>query len=131
MKKATAILLMTLMVSMAPASACKMDNILDPVKSILGIAIGAPVGAVAGLLRGATAKGVDYSKSFPDELGGGHVGTLLGTPIGFVTGVATGGVNGVLNGLVKGIRTGISAPLSKERMSITGDFIDYDPYDFD
>lgn len=112
--------LLTLVVC-KPAFAC-------PIKSTLGAIIGAPVGMVSGLLRGASAKGIEYPDTFSKEIGHGTLGKVIGYPAGLVTGIVGGGLGGIVTGAVHGISKGIDDPFSTASMSLDGKFTDFDPY---
>ncbi len=132
MKKTFTVLLLATLLAVGPASASTdADLIVKPIKSILGVAIGIPVGGLLGLLRGGASKGVEYSHDMQDHIGGGELGDTLGSVTGFTLGAVTGSVTGLLNGALTGLTKGISDPLTKESMTASGNFIDYDPYDFD
>jgi hypothetical protein len=104
-----------------PAAAC-------PIKSTLGALVGTPIGAIAGLVRGSTSKGVEYTGTFSDKVGHGAVGKIVGYPTGLIVGGLTGGLSGIVTGVVNGVSKGIDDPFSTESMSLDGDFMDFDPY---
>lgn len=92
--------------------------------------ISAPLGGFFGLARGALAKSSQYASSFSTDFGEGLLPRLVGVPTGFVIGGVAGGATGLLKGVINGVRISLNRPFSAAAMSLDGDFIDYDPYDF-
>jgi len=99
-----------------------LSNYLWPLVSV-------PVGAVAGTLRGANVKGIEYSDSasakVPDT-----VPTMFVAKIGgLVVGSVMGAVTGLLKGVVDGLRYGFTEPYSTKSVSLDGKFVsDWNPY---
>ncbi len=129
MKKITNIILASAIAAttLAPAKA-DAGNIF---KSTVGVITGVPIGFFAGAARGATVKGVEYADSFSQELGDEPIGNIIGVPVGLFVGEILGGVTGMVNGVITGVKVGLDDPLTNENYSLDGEFMDYNPYDFD
>lgn len=109
------------------ALAVKADETFKKASSIL---VSTPVGAIVGLGRGAISKGVQYADAFSNDFGEGVIPKLLGIPSGFFVGGIAGGATGFLRGVFDGVRISTQNPFSAEAMSLEGNFLDFDPYDF-
>lgn len=93
--------------------------------------ISAPLGGFFGLARGAVTKSSAYASSFSNEFGEGVLPRLIGVPTGFIVGGIAGGATGLVKGVINGVRISLDSPFSAAAMSLDGDFLDFDPYDFD
>lgn len=93
--------------------------------------ISTPLGGFFGLARGAVTKSSQYASSFSNEFGEGVLPRLIGVPTGFLVGGIAGGATGLLKGVINGVRISLDSPFSAAAMSLDGDFLDFDPYDFD
>jgi hypothetical protein len=100
------------------------------VSKITSSLISAPLGGFFGLARGAISKSSQYASSFSTEFGEGLLPRLVGVPSGFLIGGVAGGATGLLRGVINGVRISQDSPFSAAAMSLDGDFIDFDPYDF-
>lgn len=101
-----------------------------PIKSPLGVIVGAPVGLVAGGLRGAINKGVVVSDSMQEKLGDNIPGQFVSKTVGFVVGTIPGILSGIITGFIDGIRYGWCSPFTAKSISLEGDFVgDWDSYD--
>ena len=102
----------------------------EPIKKTASVLISTPVGAFVGLGRGAISKGVQYADAFSNDFGDGVIPKLVGIPAGLLVGGVAGGVTGLLRGVIDGVRISTQDPFSAEAMSLDGNFLDFDPYDF-
>jgi hypothetical protein len=98
------------------------------VMSIVGPIVGVPVGGIMGLVRGAESKGVEYADTFSKKMGDDLLGKLIGIPTGLIVGHVAGGITGLAKGVVDGVVIGIDDPLSTESASLSGEFLDFEPY---
>lgn len=129
MKKTITTIAVTALLASTNLSA--QASVMSVIKGIAGAAIGMPVGAVMGLLRGAANKGVSYADGGREKLSSaGEAGEVVGTVGGLAIGELTGGITGVLNGLQRGLRLGYTEPFTVCSISLQGEFLDYDPYNF-
>jgi len=120
-------LVLVLSLSLAASPAYSSHGAVSKVTSSL---ISAPLGGFFGLARGAVSKSSQYASSFSTEFGEGLLPRLVGVPSGFLVGGAAGGLTGLLRGVINGVRISQDSPFSAAAMSLDGDFIDFDPYDF-
>ena len=116
-----------LVCSILAANAARAD---EPIKKTTSAIVSAPVGAIVGLGRGSISKAAQYADAFSNDFGDGLVSKLIGIPSGVIVGGVAGGVTGLLRGLVNGIRISTQEPFSAEAMSLDGNFLDFDPFDF-
>lgn len=94
------------------------------------VLLSTPLGGFFGLTRGAIAKSTQYASAFSNDFGEGLMPKLVGVPSGFIVGGIAGGATGLARGVFNGIRISLNKPFSAAAMSLDGEFIDFDPYDF-
>lgn len=94
-----------------------------PVKSFVGIVVGAPISTVTGTIRGAVSKGVQVSDSMNEALGESLPAQLVSKTFGLVGGAVIGTVTGLVKGLIDGIRYGFCKPLTAKNISLDGHFV--------
>lgn len=102
----------------------------EPIKKTASVLVSTPVGAFVGLGRGAVSKGIQYADAFSNDFGEGVIPKLIGIPGGLFVGGIAGGVTGFVRGAIDGVRISTQDPFSAEAMSLDGNFLDFDPYDF-
>lgn len=91
--------------------------------------VSTPVGAVAGTLRGASIKGIEYSDSVSSNVPDNIPTVFVAKVGGLVLGSVLGAVTGLLKGVVDGLRYGFTEPYSTKSVSLEGKFIsNWDPY---
>lgn len=107
------------------------DSAWGVVKSTAAIFLGTPVSFFTGMARGGTVKGANYADALSENMGDGTAANIIGKPVGFVGGLAAGGIAGAIKGVYNGIYYGVKEPFSRENFTVEGDFMDFDPYNFD
>jgi hypothetical protein len=91
--------------------------------------VSTPLGAVAGTLRGATFKGLEYSDSASSKAANNIPSVFVTKVGGLIVGNVLGAVTGLVRGVIDGVRYGFSEPYSTKSVSLEGRFAsDWDPY---
>jgi cell division protein FtsB len=91
--------------------------------------VAVPIGAIAGTLRGASFKSIEYSDNASVKMPDTIPTTFVAKIGGLVLGTLTGAVTGFIKGVVNGVNYGFTDPLSTKSISLDGDFAsDWDPY---
>lgn len=128
-KKITKVAIAAAIMTSTFVTPAKADDVGDGIKSVGGILVGMPVGAISGLWRGSASKGVQYADEWSGELGDNVLGKFITNAAGPIIGGVTGGVTGLIRGMTDGIVKGADDPFSLESAALSGNFLDYDPYD--
>ncbi len=131
-KKITTIALATMLAANTIAPAKAHDD--DVGEAILGLGsaiISTPIGMLAGMMRGGVNKGVELADDFSDDMPDNIPAKLFGHTGGFLVGTVTGMISGVFRGLIDGITLSWDDPFSTKSASLSGNFMDYDPFEID